>query len=216
MMTTRKLFPSLPRWLATGLACVGLFLTSSCGGDRDAVRVYREVSYVDRPAEAAPQAPTAMPMPDVAPVSGGTALNWDTPEGWAEAPGSGMRLATFTMGSAEEPGTCTMVLLVGVAGGLEANIERWLGQLDLSVPAGEEFKSFVDAQERFTTAGGLPVVLVDLTGLTEVQSDRPDSMLAGVVLAGEQTVFVKLTGPVTLLNKEKERLSALCRSVRFE
>ena len=128
-----------------------------------------------------------------------------------------MRLASFALGGEDAPGQCSIVTLAGAGGGLEANIRRWMGQLGVPVPEEEDFLAFVGEQERFAAGGGdIPGVLVDLTGLSEARGEQADSMLAGVITAGGQTVFIKLTGPVSLLKNEKDRFAALCRSIRFE
>lgn len=199
---------------------VGVFavlsLLCSCKGDNGRIRVYREVQIrSERPLPAGHgnhEAPTSRPSGDQATGS----LHWTTPDGWQETPGSGMRLATFSMGSAEEVGQCTIVTLSGRAGGLNANVERWFGQLGLPVPGAEDFNAFLDGQEQLKTESGMSLVLVDFTGLTEVQTDRSDSMLVGVLSDAQKSIFVKLTGPISLLNGEKERLALLCRSMRFE
>ncbi len=174
------------------------------------MRQYREVT-VRSETQPAPAAPGPETTPD---ASG--ALRWDAPETWVESLGSGMRLASFSMTSPDGEGQCTMVVLAGAAGGLEANIKRWFGQVGLDVPGDDEFKAFVNNQERFTTRGGFPVVLVDLSVLSPGQAGSSDSMVTAVVTVGTRTLFVKLTGPRSVLGLEKPRLVALCQSLRVE
>ena len=154
-------------------------------------------------------------MPKVARAKS-SALAWDTPESWNEKPGAGMRIASFTMGDGDDQGLCTLITLSGPAGGLEANVARWLGQLDLPVPEGTAFADFLDSQERFETQGGLPGVLADLVPLTRQQGTREDSMMVGVITIKTQTAFLKLTGPMALLESEKKHLVALSRSFRTQ
>jgi hypothetical protein len=126
-----------------------------------------------------------------------------------------MRIATFTMGSEGEEGICTLITLSGPAGGLESNVARWLGQMELPVPDEAAFAQLLESQERLQTQGELEGVIVDLLPLTREQGTREDSMIVGVVTIGSQTAFLKLTGPLTLLDREKAQLQALTRSIRI-
>ena len=65
-------------------------------------------------------------------------LAWDLPEGWTETPGNGMRLVTFHS-TDKDPVECTIVSLGGMAGGLESNIVRWMGQINIPMPAQDQF-----------------------------------------------------------------------------
>jgi hypothetical protein len=192
-----------------------------CGRDRVDVRTYREIRVA--PEAAAPRASPhgTMPagtLPAMAAPSGqvaGRGLAWDTPETWQESPGTGMRMASFAIASAGEEALGTLITLSGPAGGLDANVARWLGQLGLPVPEGAAFAEWLGTQERFETQGGLPGVLVDLVPLTREQGAGEESMMVGVVTLGAQTAFLKLTGPSTLLEQEKDRLKAISRSLRL-
>lgn len=139
------------------------------------------------------------------------ALQWTTPSGWIEEPATGMRLAAFTVTRNGATGTCTLITLGGPAGGLEANVRRWMDQLGLDQPSDDELKAFLDRQERL----GAGVIVVDLTDLTDT-SDQAPSMLAAAVPVRDATLFVKFTGPRKLLTAEKDAFLELCRSVRGE
>jgi hypothetical protein len=193
---------------------LGLPLVYGCRPAQEDVRTYREITV--RPPETPVHPPVAQSAPQAKQGQAEGTLRWDTPEGWTEAAGSGMRVASFTMSSADGAGECSLIMLGGNAGGLEANIKRWAGQVELTLPAQDQCTSFVEKQERFTSPHGFPVVLVDLTGLTEEQAAGSNSMLAGVITLGSRTLFAKFTGPVALLNSERVRLSAFCRSLRIE
>ena len=187
---------------------------AGCGQRSGTWRTYDEVEVAAPPASAAP--PGGMPamggaMGDM-PVQK-IPLKWTTPSGWTEEAGSGMRLATFNMISAGETGLCTIVTLSGPAGGLEANVMRWIGQAKLSPPDDAALAAFLDRQEKLTSEGGFPGVLIDLTQLGASPEGTP-SMLAGSFTAGGSTVFVKLTGSPALLRAEREHLIQLCKSLR--
>ncbi len=123
-----------------------------------------------------------------------------------------MRVATFFAGEDSEQVECSLVTLRGEAGGLAANVKRWMGQLDLDVAAAGGLEAFLSRQEAFTTEGGDGGVLVDLTELGE--DAAAPSMLVGVVTRPGQTIFAKMTGSKSGLRAQRPFLLQLC--VSFE
>ena len=120
-------------------------------------------------------------------------LVWQTPAGWSEQKGSGLRLATFTTTGGVGPTETSIISLGGSAGGLQANVGRWLRQVNISVNDAD-LQRFLAEQEQLTTASGLSLTLVDLTTL---QSDAPadaPSMIAAIIDRGRSQIFVKMTG----------------------
>lgn len=166
------------------------------------------------PPTATPQTPTAPKA--AAPAPAGT-LAWDCPAGWRESAATGMRLVSFSLGDGRESGLCTIVPLKGDAGGVRANVERWLQQAGIPMPAAGELDRFIAAAEQFRSRGDLPVLLLDLAGLRSgAPAPGADSIVAAVITLRENTLFVKMSGPHRLLQQEKERFRALCRSLRLE
>ncbi|MHC4923733.1 MAG: hypothetical protein ACYTG4_06600, partial [Planctomycetota bacterium] len=55
---------------------------------------------------------------------------WDLPEGWASIPGSSMRQGNFKVIKRPEI-ECYLAILPGKSGGVEANVNRWRGQIGL-------------------------------------------------------------------------------------
>ena len=141
-------------------------------------------------------------------------LRWTKPDGWNESAGSGMRIATFTVSHGDHSATSTVISLSGAAGGLEANVVRWIGQLKLAKPAPDELTSLLERQQRFQSQGGMDGVLIDLTELGPAADNG--SMLAALVPYQGATLFIKMTGPIELLTAEKERFASLCTSLRSE
>lgn len=144
-------------------------------------------------------------------------FQWKTPEGWAEdKTSSGFRLAAFTIKSQdrETKALCTIVPLQGEAGGLKANIERWLGQIsgDTVPPAGTVDK-LLQAQEKFLVGGAggqFPAVLIDFTPVTSKPTDA--SILAAVITVNGNSVFIKMIGEKSQIIENKEKFKALCQS----
>ena len=139
-------------------------------------------------------------------------VTWNVPAGWKEKPAGGMRLASFT--SETDTVDISIVSLSGEAGGVSANINRWLGQLHLPAFNDEALQQFLSKQEKFTSSGGLLVTMVDFaTFVTEDDQSLP-GMLAAIIQLSDQTVFVKMTGTIGEINKNRELFRELCRSIR--
>ena len=117
-------------------------------------------------------------------------LAWQTPPAWQELPGDGIRLAAFLFEQGGRRAETTVVMLGGAAGGLEANVVRWLDQLGLQL-GDEELARFLAAGEPVATRDGLRLTVFDFTRLTTAGGD---SMLAAVGPVLDQTLFVKMSG----------------------
>ncbi len=91
---------------------------------------------------------------------------WDLPEGWAELAGSGMRFATLKAGDAE-----ASVISLPAPQNVEANVNRWRGQLRLPPLSSAETPERISMGER-------EAFFVDLMG----ESD-PSKMMGNAPLA---------------------------------
>ena len=98
-----------------------VLLTSGCK-DEKSHRSYQEIEVKSTgPAANVPQGST----PSITEPSGKTAkLEWQTPEGWTEEKGSGMRLTTFFFNTNNKTAECTIIMLPGDAGGIVDNVVR--------------------------------------------------------------------------------------------
>ena len=119
------------------------------------------------------------------------------PDVWqSQTPSSAMRKAQFVLpgqGEAEEAELVVFYFGAGNAGSVEANLERWRGQMKGA--EGDTHKS---------TANGMPVTTLDVTG-TYASSMRPmmqpDTdksnyrMVASIVESPVGAYYFKLTGP---------------------
>jgi hypothetical protein len=200
------------------LCLLPLFLAATaCEKPDRTVRHYREVSFVrdDAAAEAAPMpsepsVPGAGRMADLPPElqTPLLPLAWDTPEGWDNLGGSGMRIATLKIQGQE----CTILSFPGDVGGDEANIRRWLGQLGHTV-SDDVMTSFVSAPTVLSGSAGYEVRMFDFDDI--LPADAAISTLAGIIPIGTSTAFVKFTGERSVLAGEKSNFEALCRSVRL-
>ena len=166
------------------------------------VREYDEVVIKRSPVEAAfdgSGAAATAPAP----------LVWQTPPAWQELPGDGIRLAAFRYEQGDRRVETTVVMLGGIAGGVEANVVRWLDQIGLQL-TGDELAQFLAGGEPITTGDGMPLTMYDFTRLA---STGGDSILAAVGPVGEQTLFVKMSGHESLVAAARTDFMSLVESL---
>lgn len=131
---------------------------------------------------------------------------WTPPSGWARGPEKAMREITYLVGGGEAE--CYVTLLGGSGGGMLANINRWCGQM---------------GQPPFREADVASMVQVDMLGTkaTIVELERgsgsstaSEYLFGAVCLLPERSVFVKMTGPRALLERERAAFQEFCKSAR--
>lgn len=143
-----------------------------------------------------------------------TALSWTTPEGWHEEKGGGMRVATFKAGAGDLAVETSVISLAGSAGGMAANVSRWMGQLNLDVPSAVELDKFIERQETVKTTSGLAVKLIDFTQMQTDDQPEVPSMIAAVVEGSGNQVFIKMTGTKKAVQKNFDAFKALIGSLK--
>lgn len=137
-------------------------------------------------AAMAPQEPGRAPGPK--------GVRWTMPSGWKEAPGTGMRLATFTPpGGIKAEGT--VVALPGDSGGELENANRWRGQIGL--PPTDE-AGLASARVTLSTRIG-EVKVYDFLSAGEKRT----RLIAAVAKTGDMTWFFKLTGEEAAANSAR-------------
>ena len=131
-------------------------------------------------------------------------VSWTAPASWKAQRQRPMRAATYTVpaaGGDSEDGECGVYYFgTGGAGGVEANVKRWIGQF--RAPDGGPADQL--ARRASEKINGITVTTLDLTG-TYLFKPFPRApraipkpgyrMLAAIVNAPEGEVFFKLTAP---------------------
>ena len=204
--------------IVTLITCLLMMVVSCDKGGK--VRKYKEKeSPVPSGTHAhSPMAKTGSPAPGTVNAPGVDAVHahfqWKKPDGWGEGEKtSGFRLASFTVKSSGSTGQaiCTIIPLQGEAGGLKANVTRWLGQIASGAgPTDARVDQLLEKQEKFLTRGGFPAVLIDLTPVTPNPTDK--SILSTVITVNGNSVFIKMTGEQSILTENKDKFKALCQS----
>lgn len=173
------------------------------------------------PASAQPAAPHGGGAGEKALSAEGSAiatatLRFDLPAGWRrEQPSSGMRLAQAVVPGAAGPGELAVFHFgAGQGGGVEANFERWVGQIEQPAGSTPERGDF--------TAAGFEISWIDAHGTllpsamgSGPATAQPGFRLLGAVVEGEGGPwFFKVTGPEATLGREREAFFGLLRGVR--
>ena len=152
-------------------------------------------------------------------------LTFAAPAGWKTVPtSSSMRVAQFTLPRAagDAADAELVVYYFGGSGGtVEANIERWLGQMQQ--PDGKPSKAVAKRDSR--TINGLKVTLVDVGGtyvaeMTPGARERHNSpnfrLRAAVIETSNGPYFIKLTGPAKTVAASEKSFEAFLASVKYQ
>ena len=151
-------------------------------------------------------------------------LTYTAPPGWKPvATSSAMRVAQFSVPrSAGDAQDAELVLYYfgGAGGTVEANIERWVGQMQQ--PDGRPSSAVMKRQSR--TVNGMKVTLVDVPGtyvaeMTPGSPQRHNSpnfhLRAAVIETSNGPYFIKLTGPAKTVAAAEKSFEAFLTSVKF-
>lgn len=152
-------------------------------------------------------------------------LTYTAPPSWKPvATSSSMRVAQFALpraaGDAED-GELVVYYFGGSGGSVDANIDRWVGQMQQ--PDGKPSAAVMKRESR--TVNGLKVTLVDVSG-TYVAEMMPGSaqrhnspgfrLRAAVIETTNGPYFIKLTGPAKTIAANDKSFEALLSSVMFQ
>ncbi|RPI57564.1 MAG: hypothetical protein EHM55_01330 [Acidobacteria bacterium] len=151
-------------------------------------------------------------------------VRWTAPAGWkAEAPRP-MRAATYSITPvAGDQGVAECIVNYfgpGQGGGVEANVERWKGQV-----LGADGKPAA-AKVTNRTVRGVPITVVDASGtytgmggpmMAGGAKPVPGYRLLGAIVEGPGgNVFFKLTGPAKTMAAQEKQFEQLLASIQPE
>jgi hypothetical protein len=152
-------------------------------------------------------------------------LVFTAPAEWlSRPPQSSMRVAEYQLPATQgdsEPGDLVVYYFGGSGGSVDANIQRWLGQM--KQPDGRDTAAVAKRESR--TINTLTVSLLDVSG-TYVAELRPGAtehhnkpsfrMRAAVIETPRGPYFVKLVGPEKTVARWGDAFAAFIESMRFE
>jgi hypothetical protein len=154
-------------------------------------------------------------------------LKLKAPDGWiTERPTSSMRVSQYQLPAAEgdsEPASLVVYYFgAGQGGSVDANFERWIGQMQS--PGGGSSKD--KAKTDNTTVNGLKVTLLDVSGTYaggdmgsgggSSQSKPNFRMRAGVIETPKGAYFIKLIGPERTVARWDQGFQDFIKSAEFK
>lgn len=158
-------------------------------------------------------------------ITSAATLTFSAPAGWkATGPSSSMRVAQFVLPRAagDTADADLVVYYFGGSGGtVDANIERWLGQM--RQPDGKP--SSAVAKRGTRTINGLKVTLVDVGGtyvaeMTPGSAARHNSpnfrLRAAVIETASGPYFIKLTGPAKTIAASEKSFETFLSSLKYQ
>ena len=131
-------------------------------------------------------------------------IKWEVPQEWSPAPASAMRYASFAVEANGEKADISVVTFPGDGGSDTDNVNRWRQQIGLPGVDSNALKSMMAPVH----AGDLHIDTVDMAGAKA-------RVVAGWVRHDGRAWFFKLTGPATVVEREKPRFVTFLQSVRF-
>jgi len=139
-------------------------------------------------------------------------LAWVSPEGWKEEAGTHMRMATFHLIADPQAIDCSIIGLAGPAGGPEANLNRWMGQLGIQA-SDDNLKRLIISTQDIKTKDGLEAKVFDFTNIQAQGNPSDKSMIAAMIDVDQMTVFVKMTGSIESVKQNKDNFLKLLGSI---
>ena len=157
------------------------------------------------------------------PASG--TLRFKAPAEWTvQSTTSSMRVAQFALPKADgdgEDGELVVYFFGGTGGSVDANIERWVGQMQK--PDGKPSKDVARRSER--KVNGLAVTLLDISG-TYTAEVRPGAterhnkpgyrMRTAVITTPKGPYFVKAVGPAKTVERWNKAFDGFIDSMSFQ
>ena len=146
-------------------------------------------------------------------------ITWDLPSGWQVRPTNappmgGMKILGSFLVANNPEAACSIVIMQGTGGGLEANVNRWRGQLGATPLTPAE----IDALPKRALLG-TPAYVVEAEGsfggMAGTERKPGFKLLGAICPIHDLTLFVKLTGPAALVNAEHVHFDQLCDSLRL-
>lgn len=112
----------------------------------------------------------------------------------------------------EEVFECSLTILPGDAGGVEANARRWATQIGRRVD-GLAWSQWLDGTAAGMTTEGAPLWILDYSQWPGADAAAA-SMLAAIVRRRNDTLFLKMVGTMEVLFKVRDDFIQLARSLK--
>lgn len=203
----------------SAVSLIGVMALVGCNGEPQP-RTYSEVAFKELPRRSSGSGMGALPASNASPVD--IKVTWDLPEGWLMRDSSNaMRVGSFAVPDPEfanmgEPDPkaldVSVVQLAGDAGGLAANIMRWMGQVGL-IASQEDLKALIEGAAMLKVRTGQEGLYIDFTDKLSGDMTQSKSIYGAIIATPDYTVFVKAMGEREKLVKAKAAIKTFCESL---
>jgi hypothetical protein len=152
-------------------------------------------------------------------------LHFKAPDGWTTEKSTSTRVAQYKLPKAEgdkEDASLVLYYFGATQGGsAQANIDRWIGQMQQPDGSDSKTKSKTDS----LTVNGLKVTTVDVTGTYTAEmapgsgtfhNDENYRLRAAVIETPKGNYFVKLTGPAKTIARWDQSYNDYLKSFEFK
>ena len=131
-------------------------------------------------------------------------LQWKVPSSWEQFDGHSMRMASFYVPHSTGKGELSITEFSGMSGGIQANINRWRGQISLP-PESEQ--SILTSSTSYNSELG-NFLFFELANETSNQG-----ILASIYELSNRTIFVKLSIEQSALVEVKKDFITFSKSI---
>ena len=170
-----------------------LLFCISC--DNDDIKTYRAVK--------APVSAKNIQLPTVTDNN----LKWDLPKTWSVSSGSSMRLASYNVPHSNGIGDLSVMVLAGDGGGVEANMNRWRGQINLNSQTLSEINN--QSEDRKNSLANYQI-------FTVINNDNFEkAFICAIIPLENRTIFVKLNISAKGIIEIKDDFIYFCDSFRL-
>ncbi len=138
------------------------------------------------------------------------ALQWELPQEWKTVEASGVRFANFR--SVATSVETTIVSFPGDVGTLQANVERWLRQMEAQVSP-TLLNQYLTQLMPASNDQGMRYVKIDLMEFAAQPGST--AIIAVILRIGGQSVFIKMQGTQRLLTRERANFDVLLASLQL-
>lgn len=141
-------------------------------------------------------------------------LRWTAPPGWLQSDERSMRIATWRFEGAGDEAECYVSVLLGSAGGVLANVNRWRGQMGHPPMGADEVEALPNLEVL-----GREARFVELEGsFTSMTGELTrDAALLGVICElYDAALFIKLTGPKAVVQAQRDSFIAFSQSMSYD
>ncbi len=156
--------------------------------------------------------PEKAPKADAGVSEAAAMLLWDLPAGWIERAASAMRVANFAVAGSDEA-ECYLTILAGDGGGVGANVNRWLAQMQRPALVAAQIDE-LPRSKLFHRDAVLLDVEGTFTGMSGGSAQAGRRLLGLLLVDPNGSAFLKFVGPADVVEREKNAFFSLAESFR--